>query len=154
MAKTTLEQWDATAANNTDIGGIAVTDSTAPASLDNIVREQMSQTKSALATRAGDVASATTTDLDASEGLLSGAITGTTTITGVTLTDGRTRIRTCSGALPITAAAGLVVLGTTSGTTSTSQSIRFIWCSTTIIFSTTRFSWTTVWSSRISNWIV
>lgn len=118
MSKDTLEEWDATASGNTDIAGIAVSDSTTPVSLDNIVREQMSQSKTALATKAGDVASGTSPlPLDASLGMFSGDITGTTTVTAVTLSEGRVRERRCAGALPITASASLIVDGATSGTT-------------------------------------
>ena len=119
MAKDTLEQWDTTAANNTVITDAISLDGDVqtPAGVDDAIRELMSQASSSLATKAGDVASATTIDLDASEGLFSGQITGTTTITGVTLSEGRVRERRCAAALPITADTNLIVDGATSGTT-------------------------------------
>lgn len=80
MAFTALEQWSETAASNTEINGIPLSDSTQIDQLDNIEREHMSQ----LAKWLGDdtLASATTTDLGSVPGRYV-SITGTTTITGL-----------------------------------------------------------------------
>lgn len=65
-----------------------------------------------------DVASAATLNLDAMTGT-SAQLTGTTTVTAVTLTNGRVRVLRATGAVPITAGASLVVQGTPSGSTYT-----------------------------------
>lgn len=81
MSKDQLEEWDETAANNTDIGGTSLVDSVATIdTLDTIFSAFMSQTAKWL----GDdtLASATTTDLGSVPGRYV-SITGTTTITGL-----------------------------------------------------------------------
>lgn len=45
MAKNTVDDWDTTAANNTDIAGIPVSNSTQIVQLDNIVQQLMAQVK-------------------------------------------------------------------------------------------------------------
>lgn len=65
-----------------------------------------------------DVASAATLNLDTAASNHVN-ITGTTTITSVTLTDGRWRNCRCDAALPITTGASLIINGIASGTTIT-----------------------------------
>ena len=43
MAKTKISQFDATAANNTDLNSISVAEGTAPSNINNAIRELMSQ---------------------------------------------------------------------------------------------------------------
>jgi hypothetical protein len=79
MPKTTLEQWDETAANNTDMGGIDLSENVMrPPAVNNEMREHMAQVAKWL----GDdtLASASTTDLGSVPGRYV-SITGTTTIT-------------------------------------------------------------------------
>ena len=45
MAKNEVDDCDTTAANNTDVGGIALSNSTTPTQIDDIVREVMRQIK-------------------------------------------------------------------------------------------------------------
>ena len=80
MAFTKLEDWSETAASNTEINGIVLSDSTQIDALDNIEREHMSQ----IAKWLGDdtIASAATTDLGSVPGRYV-SITGTTTITAL-----------------------------------------------------------------------
>lgn len=65
-----------------------------------------------------DVASAATLNLDTA-GTNYANITGTTTVTAITLTSGRHRRCRCDGALPITTGASLIINGIASGTTIT-----------------------------------
>ena len=64
----------------------------------------------------GNVASATTTNLDTLAGN-SGTITGTTTITGITLSQGKIRFMRFSGALTLTNNASIILPGAQSITT-------------------------------------
>lgn len=47
MAKNSVADWDSTAANNTDIGGISIAEGCAMANLNNALRELMAQIKTA-----------------------------------------------------------------------------------------------------------
>lgn len=69
-----------------------------------------------IVTSGGDIASASTINLTTATGA-SVDITGTTTITAVTLSEGMQRYARCVAALPITASSSLIVDGATTGTT-------------------------------------
>jgi hypothetical protein len=73
MAKNKISEWSATAANNTDIGGIDIAEGCAPSGINNAIRELMAQVK--------DQQIGTDADNFAVGGNLS--VTGTTTLTGV-----------------------------------------------------------------------
>lgn len=47
MAKNAVSDWDTTAANNTDVGGISIAENCAMANLNNAMREIMAQVKAA-----------------------------------------------------------------------------------------------------------
>lgn len=49
MAKSKLTDWDTTAANNTDVGGINIAEGMLPSSVNNAMREMMAQVAKALA---------------------------------------------------------------------------------------------------------
>ncbi|KGM38764.1 hypothetical protein JY97_14830 [Alkalispirochaeta odontotermitis] len=109
MPKTDIEDYDSTAANNTDIDSIDIGEgSTAISDFNNALRELMAHSKQYLATRASDVPSAATLDLTTAIGSLVD-ITGTTTVTAVTLADGAQRIARAAGNFKLTAGANLVV---------------------------------------------
>jgi microcystin-dependent protein len=74
MAKNKISEFSATAANNTDIGGINISEGCAPSGINNAIRELMSQLK--------DQQSGTDSDNFTVGGNLS--VTGTTTLTGTT----------------------------------------------------------------------
>lgn len=80
MAKTALEQWDETAASNTDVGSVNIDEGCAPSGMNNAHREEMAQ----IAKWLGDdtLASASTTDLGSVPGRYV-SVTGTTTITAL-----------------------------------------------------------------------
>jgi hypothetical protein len=73
MAKNKISEWSATAANNTDIGGIDIAEGCAPSGINNAIRELMAQVK--------DQQTGTDADNFTVGGNLS--VTGTTTMTGV-----------------------------------------------------------------------
>lgn len=108
MAKTALEQWDETNANNTDVGAINIDEGCAPSGINNALREHMSQTAKWL----GDdtLASATTTDLGSVPGRYV-SVTGTTTITGFgTIKAGTVKYVKFTGALILTHNATSLIL--------------------------------------------
>lgn len=72
MAKNKVSEWSATAANNTDIGGINIAEGCAPSGINNAIRELMAQVK--------DMQSGT----DADNFTVGGDLTVTGTATGVT----------------------------------------------------------------------
>jgi hypothetical protein len=72
MAKNKISEWSATAANNTDIGGIDIAEGCAPSGINNAIRELMAQVK--------DQQAGTDADNFTVGGNLS--VTGTTTATG------------------------------------------------------------------------
>jgi hypothetical protein len=73
MAKNKISEWSATAANNTDIGGIDIAEGCAPSGINNAIRELMAQVK--------DQQTGTDADNFTVGGNLT--VTGTTTLTGV-----------------------------------------------------------------------
>ncbi len=109
-----IEDASTTAGSNDNIGGVNIAEgSTIISDFNNALRESRAQQKQMLATQAGDVASATTLDLSSAIGTIFD-ITGTTTVTAVTLADGLIRRARATGAFQITAGASLVVNGSTS----------------------------------------
>ena len=74
MPKNKVSEYSATAANNTDIGGINIAEGCAPSGINNAIRELMAQLK--------DMQSGTDGDNFTVGGDLS--VTGTTTLTGTT----------------------------------------------------------------------
>jgi hypothetical protein len=54
MAKNKISEWSATAANNTDIGGIDIAEGCAPSNINNAIRELMAQVKDQQAGTDGD----------------------------------------------------------------------------------------------------
>ncbi len=114
MAKTSVSDWDTTAANNTDIASINIDEGMAPSGVNNAFRAAMAQIASY--TRQGsNLTSATTLNLDSIDSLYL-QVTGTTAISAVTLTNGHIRWVRATGALPLTASASLVVNEQTTGT--------------------------------------
>jgi hypothetical protein len=73
MAKNKVSEWSATAANNTDVGGIDIAEGCAPSGINNAIREIMAQIKDQQAGTDGD-------NLTVGGNL---TVTGTTTLTGV-----------------------------------------------------------------------
>lgn len=109
MPKSKLEDWDETAANNTDMGGIDLSENVMrPPAVNNEMREHMAQ----MAKWLGDdtIASATTTDLGSVPGRYV-SITGTTTITGLgTIKAGTIKYVKFAGALTLTHNATSLIL--------------------------------------------
>jgi len=90
MSKNTVSQWDVTAANNTDVGGIDIAEGCAPSGINNALRTIMAQVKSMV------------TGADGGNQTIGGnlIVTGTTTLTGdataptQTGTDNSTKVAT------------------------------------------------------------
>lgn len=72
MAKNKISEWSATAANNTDVGGIDIAEGCAPSGINNAIREMMAQVK--------DMVTGADGDSQTIGGNLS--VTGTSTLTG------------------------------------------------------------------------
>lgn len=125
MAKTALEQWDETAASNTDVGSNNIDEGNSPSTINNAIRETMSQ----IAKWIGDdtVASATTADLGAVPGRYIN-ITGTTTITGLgTIKAGTVKYVKFAGALTLTHnATSLILPGAANITTIAGDTAIFV----------------------------
>lgn len=101
-----VSDYDTTASNNTPAGTESIR------SGDDQIRQMKADIASY--TRAGsDLASASTLDLDSVDSLWL-AVTGTTTVTAVTLAEGHTRHVRATGAFQITASASLIVNGSTT----------------------------------------
>lgn len=126
MSKDAVRQWDSTAGNNTDVGGNNLAEGMAPAVVNNAIREIMAQV-SDLVARGADIASASTLNLDA-EPSFTANITGTTTVTAVTLTAGQWFIARAVGAFQFTASSSLIVNGsTTQNYTTAADDLLMFW---------------------------
>jgi hypothetical protein len=110
----TTDPWDfsTTKASNIDIGGTNI-GATMMASNINDAFQNNSAHTAKLLNRSSDVASASTVNLDAVSSLWVN-VTGTTTTTAITLTNGHLRFIRAVGAWPLTASSSLIVNGSTS----------------------------------------
>lgn len=109
MAKTSVADWDTTAADNTDVGGISLAENVMkPPAVNDAFREIMAQI--AQWTGEGTIASAATCDIGAEdEEFLN--VTGTTTITSFgTVRAGTKRVLLFAGALTLTHNATSLIL--------------------------------------------
>lgn len=94
MSKTDVTQWDTTAANNTDVGGVDIAEGCAPSGINDAIRAVMSQIATWLAAASGPLLK--------TGGAVTGAITGM--LTGSTIQDGAGVARYVGyRALPLTA---------------------------------------------------
>lgn len=143
MAKTALEQWDETAANNTDVGSINIDEGCAPSGMNNAHREEMAQ----FAKWLGDdtLASAATTDLGSVPGRYV-SVTGTTTITAFgTIKAGTIKYVKFTGALTLTHnATSLILPGLSNITTKAGDTAVFV--------SEGSGNWRCISYGRISPW--
>lgn len=102
MPKNAVPEWDTTAANNTDVGGITLSEGMLPGLLNDAIREMMVQIREGVASKGSDIASASSIDLGAATGQYV-VVTGTTTITSLgTVNAGTMRWVEFSGALILT----------------------------------------------------
>ena len=130
MAKNYLANYDTTAGNNTDIGGVNIAEGTAPSNINDAIREQMSHLaafKSEFEVGA-DVASATATDVDVA-GVIHD-ITGTTTITSLanpTNDTSHVKVLQFNGILTLTHSANLILPTSANITTAAGDVAGFIY---------------------------
>lgn len=140
MAKNSVADWDATAANNTDVGGIDINEGCPSANINNAIREVMAQVKSGVAVtssansytaiqkwaKGADVASATALTLGDDGNYFD--ITGTTAITSIATKGVGTRVLLqFDAALTLThSAADLVLPGGLSITTAAGDHAEFV----------------------------
>jgi len=106
MPKNKVSEWSATAANNTDIGGINIAEGCAPSGINNAIRELMAQVK--------DMQAGTDSDNFTVGGDLT--VTGTATGTTPSITDDTTKFATTAFVRDIVPA-GVIVMW--SGTIAT-----------------------------------
>lgn len=100
MSKNAVTDWDEAAANNTDIGGVGIANSSSIRLGNDAIQEMMAQL--AELTGADTIASATTTDLSTVPGSYV-SVSGTTTITGLgTVKAGTIKFLKFEGALTLT----------------------------------------------------
>ena len=112
MSKDAVSDWDATAANNTDIAGINIQGSGNVSQADDAMRTIMAQV-GAYTRHGADLATAGTLNLDSIDTMFVN-LTGATTVTAVTLTEKHSRRCRAVGAFLLTASASLVVNGSAS----------------------------------------
>jgi hypothetical protein len=105
MAKNKVSEWSATAANNTDIGGINIAEGCAPSGINNAIREMMAQVK--------DMQSGTDADNFTVGGNLN--VSGNVSVTGsVSLT---TKLSADNGGTGLSSlAAGDIIYGSATNT--------------------------------------
>lgn len=105
MAKNAVKDWDTTAGNNADVGGIGILGTNLVSNFDNAVREIMAQVATQLGkvgAKGSDLASASTTNLANATGWYV-HITGTTAITALgTVAAGQVFVLEFDGALTLT----------------------------------------------------
>lgn len=89
MAKNKISEWSSTPANNTDVGGIDISEGCAPSGINNAIREMMAQVKDMITGADGD-------NFTVGGNL---TVTGTTTLTtDLAITDGGTGASTAADA--------------------------------------------------------
>lgn len=96
MSRTKISEWSATAASNSDVGGINIAENCPPASINNAIREVMAQCNNWQSGASGD--NQTNAGTLTSSGTL--AITGAFTLDGANGTSGQVMTSAGSGATP------------------------------------------------------
>lgn len=109
MAKNKVSEWNTTASNNTDVGGINIAEGCAPSGINNAIRELMAQIKDMQTGTDGDGLVVGGTFTASGGAVLSGTVTAPTPTTG----DSSTKVATTafvsssvSGSLP----SGVIVI--------------------------------------------
>lgn len=112
MAKNSVPEWDTTAGNDTDIAGINIDEGMAPSGVNNAMRAMMAQIAT-FTRRGSDLPTAATLDLDSVDTMILD-LTGSVTVTAVTLTSGHWRICRANAAFQMTASASLIINGSST----------------------------------------
>jgi hypothetical protein len=127
MAKDNVFEWDTTAANNTDVGGVSVAENMLPGLLNNAIREAMAQLRREVAGQGSAIASAGTTAIAATGTSGYAHITGTTTITSFgTANAGICRIVEFDGILTLTHNATSLILPGSGNITTAAGDVAFL----------------------------
>ena len=115
MPKNKVSEWSATAANNTDIGGINIAEGCAPSGINNAIRELMAQVKDMQ------------TGSDSDNFTVGGNLTVSGTATGVTATFGDNTTKFATTAFVQAALAAIYPVGSiyTNATNSTNPGTLF-----------------------------
>jgi hypothetical protein len=115
MTTNNVFAWSGTAGSNADVAGNGITGSSNISLGNDVFQNIMAQITNGMITRGSDIATASTVDFTAATTpSLLHDLTGTTTVTAVTMTAGWWRLCRAQGAFQITASSTLVVNGSTS----------------------------------------
>jgi hypothetical protein len=128
VAKSDVQDWDAVAANNTDVGSNNIAEGCAPANINNAIRETMAQLVRELADQGTDITAAGTTNIAATGTAGYVKITGVTTITGFGTPNGNPRRWIQWGAAtPVTYnATSMILIGNASRTYAAGDISQFV----------------------------
>lgn len=115
MSTNSVFDWSDVAGSNTDVAGNGISGSSNISLGNDVFQNIMAQIAAGLIERGSDIATASTISFTgATTRALTHDLTGTTTVTAVTLTAGHWRICRAQGAFQLTASSTLVVNGSTS----------------------------------------
>jgi hypothetical protein len=115
MTTNNVFAWSGTAGSNADVAGNGITGSSNISLGNDVFQNIMAQITNGMITRGSDIATASTVDFTAATTpSLLHDLTGTTTVTAVTMTAGWWRLCRAQGAFQLTASSTLVVNGSTS----------------------------------------
>jgi hypothetical protein len=115
MSTNSVFDWSDVAGSNTDVAGNGIAGSSNISLGNDVFQNIMAQIAAGLIERGSDIATASTISFTgATTRALTHDLTGTTTVTAVTLTAGHWRICRAQGAFQLTASSTLVVNGSTS----------------------------------------
>jgi len=115
MSTNSVFDWSDVAGSNTDVAGNGISGSSNISLGNDVFQNIMAQIAAGLIERGSDIATASTISFTgATTRALTHDLTGTTTVTAVTLTAGHWRICRAQGAFQLTASSTLIVNGSTS----------------------------------------
>jgi hypothetical protein len=115
MTTNNVFAWSGTAGSNADVAGNGITGPSNISLGNDVFQNIMAQITNGMITRGSDIATASTVDFTAATTpSLLHDLTGTTTVTAVTMTAGWWRLCRAQGAFQLTASSTLVVNGSTS----------------------------------------
>ena len=93
MTKAKISEYSSTAADNTDIGGVNIAEGCPPSSINDAIREQMSQLKEFLDGSSGDTITTAKIVATTAEILSGASVTGTATFNSAVVIGGATNLQ-------------------------------------------------------------